>query len=190
MVYWDIHNGLLRCVVFTDKTYWHDVHSNNRDVCCLSVGFSCSGCGWPSGGWKGTHEYTVVAVYTSSPSVFDIADWWQWTIIYGEQALKYLLLVYCYYYYWEWRYFKQICLYSSGSDSGACRGGPIRTLPGYFWTLYIMICLNVLRARMYTVSVEVTRHMAMDYGGVESTSRASGHEASTLKPEYLVVFCV
>ena len=53
-----------------------------------------------------------------------------------------------------------------------------------------MICLNVLRARMYTVSVEVTRHMAMDYGGVESTSRASGHEASTLKPEYLVVFCV
>ena len=46
------------------------------------------------------------------------------------------------------------------------------------------------RARMYTVSVEVTWYVAMDYGGVESTSRASKDEASIVKPEYLVVFCV
>ena len=60
----------------------------------------------------------------------------------------------------------------------------------FLHTIYHVICLNVLRACMYTVSVDVTWHVAMDYGGVESTSRASRHEESTVKPEYLVVFCV
>ena len=64
----------------------------------------------------------------------------------------------------------------------------------FLHTIYHNLSKNVLRprarARMYTVSVDVTWHVAMDYGGVESTSRASRHEESTVKPEYLVVFCV
>ena len=39
--------------------------------------------------------------------------------------------------------------------------------------------LNVLHELMYTVSVDVTWHVAIDYGGVKSTSRALRHEAST-----------
>ena len=54
--------------------------------------------------------------------------------------------------------------------------------------------MNLIIAITPTVIVitltDVTWHVAMDYGGVESTSRASRHEESTVKPEYLVVFCV
>lgn len=38
------------------------------------------------------------------------------------------------------------------------------------------------------MSIDVTWHVAMDYGGVESTSTASRHEVSTVKPEHLLSF--
>ena len=53
----------------------------------------------------------------------------------------------------------------------------------FLHTIYHVICLNLLhcvRVCTYTVYVDVTWHVAMDYGGVESTSRASRHEASTV----------
>ena len=61
-----------------------------------------------------------------------------------------------------------------------------RAYPGiarvFLHTIYHVICLNVLYycARAHVMSVGVTWHEAMDYGGVESTSRARRHEASTV----------